>query len=658
MHRSRVSERSVLVAVLVTLFAAAGAPATDWPQFRGADGTAVTAETGLLRSWGEEGPRIVWKQDAGEGYSGIAAVGGRLYTEGQSGGEQRLLALDAATGKTLWSTSFGSGFESDLGNGPRSTPTVDGDLVFAASADSRLLAVAVQDGRVLWSHDFVTDFGAKSPRFGYGMSPFVDGDVLIVEVGGTEDRSIVAFDKRTGEVRWSSLADPAGYATPIAVELGGRRQYVFNRRTGLVGLAADSGELLWQHPSAMDTIVMPIFVTPDKLFISAAATGDGGHMIRVRKGEDGFTAEKVWSNPRMRNHFNTSVLVDGYLYGFDNATFRCVNASDGELVWAHRGYGKGSVVSADGLLFVLSDKGLVALAEATPAEFRELGRAQVMEGRSWTPPTLANGRLYVRDFDEIASIDVRGDGAAAPARTVAAAAKPAVPAAVPKTAAEVVARYTEARGGLERWRRLRSIEMNGVYATFSQEAPFTLRQSRGGFYRFDFTTLGGKATWARDAGGLWWVFPLLGIQEPARLTEEVADKYAPLLERRAMFEPPLLGYEEKGVAVELLGPGKINDRPTVDLKVTLQGERVETWHLDPATWLEVAVDSEVYDYSQGPAVFTERAFYSDFRDIGGVVLPYQVALEFGARLEEMTVESVKLDAPIDESVYAFPGAEK
>jgi len=186
------------------------------------------------------------------------------------------------------------------------------------------------------------------------------------------------------------------------------------RRAGqeAVGLST-SGEVLWRFPTpdALAAIVMPIFMAPDRVFLSTSDDSFGGHMIQITRQGEEFQAKEVWSERLMRNHFNNSVLVDGHLYGFDNGTLRSIDASTGEKKWAKRGFGKGSVVASGNLLFVLSDAGLVALVRVSPERFEELGRAQVMEGRSWTAPSLANGRLYLRDFDEIVSLDLRGDAA-------------------------------------------------------------------------------------------------------------------------------------------------------------------------------------------------------------------------------------------------------
>lgn len=238
----------------------------------------------------------------------------------------------------------------------------------------------------------------------------VDGGLLLIESGGAEaDPGVLALDKATGELRWSALEGPAGYSSPIVVEIGGVRQYVFYRRVrNEVVSVSTTGEVLWQHPtSALAVITSPIFFPPDRIFVASADDGMGGSMLRILQGDQGFSVEELWNERLMRNHFNTSVLVDGYLYGFDNGTFRCLDAETGERRWSKRGFGKGSLLAADDLLYVLSDSGVLALVEATPEAFVELGRVTAMKGRAWSSPSLANGRLYVRDFDEIVGYDVR-----------------------------------------------------------------------------------------------------------------------------------------------------------------------------------------------------------------------------------------------------------
>ncbi len=386
--------------------------AADWPQYRGPEGLGVAVDEGLLRSWGEGQPKVVWRQPIGTGYSSISVVGERLWTMAatttDAGEEEAVLCLDKATGETLWRVVVDQPSPPTLADsGPRSTPTIDGDVLYAITSRSRLLAMAAADGRILWSKELQA--WGRVPRFGYSTSPLVDGDSVIVEVGRPrQEPGAVAFDKRSGEVRWSALKGGSGYSTPLAVEIDGVRQYVFFRRVGVQALST-AGERLWRHDTRpVGGVAMPLFLPPDRIFVAAADDQFGGLMLRVGRTDGVFHSEELWQADWMRNHFNSSVQVDGYLYGFDNATLRCLDGATGERRWAKRGFGKGSLVAAGDLLYVLSDSGTLALVRASPEAYDELGRTQATEGRAWTEPSLADGRLYVRDGDELVSLDVRG----------------------------------------------------------------------------------------------------------------------------------------------------------------------------------------------------------------------------------------------------------
>ncbi len=380
--------------------------AADWPQYRGPRRHGTSSESALLTRWGPGEPREVWRREIGAGYSGVTVVDGRAYTMAAGPEEEVTLCLDAETGATLWETGVGPSKESDLGDtGPRSTPTVVGDTVYTASSAGRLVALSTADGSVRWSRDFEGD----APRFGFSVSPLVDGERVILETGADDQGpGVIALDRASGELLWSALQGPAGYSSPIVAEIDGVRQYVFFRRAGneVVSVSTE-GEPLWSHATAaLAVITTPIFHPPDRIFVASADDQFGGSMLRIRKGEDGFEVEELWNDRLMRNHFSTSVLVGGDLYGFDNGTFRCLDAETGERRWSKRSFGKGSLVAAGGLLFVLSDGGTLALVEASPDAYRELGRVPAMTGRAWTSPSLANGRLFVRDFNEIVSFDV------------------------------------------------------------------------------------------------------------------------------------------------------------------------------------------------------------------------------------------------------------
>lgn len=394
------------------LLSSVAAFAADWPQYRGPNRHGTTTEAGLLESWSEAGPREVWRREIGDGFSAVTAVGDRLYTMAIVEGQESVLSLDAATGKTLWSTPLGEPIASEFGDGPRATPTYADGRLYTATSNARFVALDAKTGKILWSHELANE-ELPAPRFGYSPSPLVDGEVVIQEVPGKEGESVVAYDRKSGEVRWKALDGPAGYSSPIVAEIAGVRQYVFSRRVGqeLVALST-GGEVLWRHPmtDALTAIPMPVFVPPDQIFVATSDDAFGGLMIRVTKNEEGFSTESMWSERLMRNHFNTSVHVGGYLYGFDNATFKCLDAETGERQWSRRGFGKGSLIAAGDLLYVLGDAGQLALVRATPEAYEELGRVKAMTGKAWTSPSLADGRLYLRDFDEIVSYDVRAAG--------------------------------------------------------------------------------------------------------------------------------------------------------------------------------------------------------------------------------------------------------
>jgi len=385
---------------------------TDWPQFRGPQQNGVSPERGLLRSWPESGPKVLWKKPIGSGFSTVTVAGGALYTLAVEGESETAYRLRESDGEVVWRVPLGPVFPEMFGNGPRSTPMVDGDVVYVLSATGRLHALQAQDGSRLWELDFVKDLGSTIPNRGFAASPLVDGDLLIVEAGGSQGRAILGLDKKTGKIRWSALDGKPGYVTPVAVTIDGVRQYVFIRtiEADIVSVLPD-GKVHWRYPWKMGAIASPLFLSPNRIFASASED-IGSVLLEIDKG----TVKEVWSNRLMKNHFSSSVLYEGHIYGFDNASLKCIVAATGEQKWVQRGYGKGSLITADGLLYILSDQGQLILAEATPAGFAEKGRIKIMEGKTWTSPVLSHGRLYLRDEDEMIVLDVRTPAAAKEAK--------------------------------------------------------------------------------------------------------------------------------------------------------------------------------------------------------------------------------------------------
>jgi outer membrane protein assembly factor BamB len=388
--------------------AAAGpSTGTDWPRFRGPQQNGVSVEKGLLRSWPESGPKVVWKKPIGSGFSSLTAVGDALYTTAVEGESEMAYRLREVDGGVVWRVPIGPVFPETFGDGPRSTPTVEGDVVYALSAKGRLHALKTKDGGRLWEVDLAKALGSPTPMRGFSPSPLVDGDLVLLEAGGTEGKAVVALDRKTGEVRWSALDGKPGYVTPLAVTIDGVRQYVFVRTAegDILSLLPD-GKVHWRHPWRKGAIASPLFVPPNRIFASASEDV-GSVLLEIGKSEGKAKVKEVWNNRVMKNHFSSPVLYEGHIYGFDNASLKCIVAETGEQKWVQRGYGKGSLIVADGLLYVLSDQGQLILAEATPAGFQEKGKVKVMEGKTWVAPVLSHGRLYLRDEDEMIVLDVR-----------------------------------------------------------------------------------------------------------------------------------------------------------------------------------------------------------------------------------------------------------
>ncbi|MCM2257430.1 MAG: PQQ-binding-like beta-propeller repeat protein [Vicinamibacteria bacterium] len=699
------------VALCMAGAALAGEPAGgEWPQFRGPgrDGTASAA--GLATAWPASGPVELWRRTIGAGFSAVTVVGDRLFTLGVDSGEEAVLAFAAADGKPLWRTALGKPFVLEFGDGARSTPTVQDGRLYVVSSSSRLVALDVATGKVIWERD-LTAYDAV-PRYGYAMSPLVVDGLVVVEVGTkdlvdkakaeaaakagpnpapTPDASVdpaaaaaaqprpigavAAFDAKTGELRWrGGFPGPPSYASPVVAELAGVRQLVFSRGTRVAGLALD-GTLLWDYETIpRSAIAIPVILPGDVVFVSTSDDAFGSLALSVRRDAAGqWKVEPLWSERLMRNHFNASVRVGNEIYGFDNGTFRCLDSKTGARRWAARGFGKGSLIAAGDLLFVIGDEGTLALVRATPESYQELGRVRALSGatKAWTAPSLAGGKLYLRDHQELVAYDVRQSAlasaaAAAPASASGPATSPAARAAATTPDAlgvgEIVQHYAAARGGAERWKQVRSLELSGTYRAFSERSDFTLLRLRAeptDLFRLEYSVAGGPATRAWDEKGAWLRHKFLSPTPLHVAGDKDMATYEPQMRREAVFAPLLLDPATRGITVEKAGSGEVNGTTTIALKVTIPGAAgaapaVETWHLDPRTFLEVAVDSQVLDYTQGDKPYAQRAYYGDFRTVDGITLPFRVELEFNARVEIMEVAKAAVNAPLDRSRFAPP----
>ena len=401
------SMRALLFILAVATVALAQANSANWPQWRGPNRDGVSKETGLLKQWPAEGPPLLWKASgAGGGFSSFSVANGKLYTMGLRGTKEFVIAFDAATGKEAWATPNGNAFRNDRGDGPRGTPTIDGDRLYALGGSGDLSALDVKTGKLIWSKNILSEFGGQNITWGISESPLIVGDKLLVNPGGPQ-ASIVALNKSDGSVIWKSQSDKAGYSSAIPVQVNGGTQVVFFTHQRAVGLDLKDGKLLWEYAKPANNVANA--ATPiargNRVFISSDY-GTGGGVVEIKP--DG-SAQEVWFTKDMRNHHSSSVLVGDYLYGFSSAILTAIKFDTGEIAWRDRSVGKGSLVYADGRLYCFSERGVMGLVEATPTGYVERGRFKIEAGslETWTHPVVAGGRLYLRDQDTIYAYDVR-----------------------------------------------------------------------------------------------------------------------------------------------------------------------------------------------------------------------------------------------------------
>ncbi|RKU13073.1 hypothetical protein C6502_04850 [Candidatus Poribacteria bacterium] len=379
----------------------------EWAQWRGPNRDGISSETGFLKNWSPEGPKVLWHIPLGDGYSGISIAQGKVYTMCAEGNDEFVICLDASDGKEVWRFRSGAKFTEQRGDGPRSMPTVHGDSVFALGAEGKLYALDASDGTKLWAHNFVEEFGSKIPTWGFSSSPLIEGDLVLVEAGGKDGQAIIAFNKKSGDVVWTTHTDEVGYSSPIPIDFGGVRQIIFLTSKTLLSVAPEDGQIYWKYPWPEGiNIATPIFIPDDKIFISASYD-KGAVLLKMMTDEEEIGIEEVWKSRVMKNHFNSSVLQGDYLYGFDNAILTCIEVNTGEEQWRQRGFEKGSLLLADGYLIILGEGGKLALAEANPNEYNEKVLFQLFDDKCWTVPTLAGGKLYIRNQKEMVCLDLR-----------------------------------------------------------------------------------------------------------------------------------------------------------------------------------------------------------------------------------------------------------
>jgi outer membrane protein assembly factor BamB len=379
--------------------------AENWPQFLGPGRDGRTADGTLVEGWLRHGLRDRWRRPVGEGFSGLVVAGDRLFSMDADGRDEHVWACRADDGAPLWKVRTGrSPREYYGGLGPRTTPTLEGERLFVVSAEGTLSAHDAGSGRVLWSRSLAVDFGARPPAEGSASSPLVAAGRVFVMMGGRAGAAVGAFDAVTGRTLWTSQDDRASYSSPMLWPRPSGGQLLFLMARRLIAVDPTDGRLLWSYPWETHdgvNVATPIPAGPDRVFISAGYD-QGAAVLRL---DAAGPAQELWRSRVLRNHFNNSVHHDGTLYGFDEAILKAVDASSGRLLWRERGFGKGSLVAAADHLIVLSEEGEAALLEATRASAVTKARHPALAARSWTPPTPARGRLYVRSSAEIACLE-------------------------------------------------------------------------------------------------------------------------------------------------------------------------------------------------------------------------------------------------------------
>jgi outer membrane protein assembly factor BamB len=407
--------RRFLIALLASpllWLAAPPAAADDWPQWFGPQRDGLSAERGdLVGTWTAKGPKVRWTQAIGPGFSSFAIVGDTGYTMATNGAHVSVVAFDVKTGKDRWRTGIGQSYSDRMGgDGPRATPTVQGDSVFALGPSGTLVAMHAKTGRLVWMRQIAQELGGEIPKWGYSGSPLVAGGLVYVEVGGKDDHSLVAFSATDGKVAWKRGGFKAGYSSPALLTLAGTPQVVFFTAEAAVATRPKTGEVLWTRPWEISydvSAATPIATGPDSVFI-AAGYGVGGVLYDLTRQGEQLAINARWSSPRMRNKMSTSVHIKGTLYGFDEDRLSAMDANSGVIAWQYDEFGRGSLIAVGDRLVVLGEDCRLAIVEATPKAYTPLKPPirVLPSDRCWTVPALSNGVLYVRDLEQMRAIEL------------------------------------------------------------------------------------------------------------------------------------------------------------------------------------------------------------------------------------------------------------
>jgi outer membrane protein assembly factor BamB len=407
---------------VTVLTAGSWAIAADWPQYRGPKHDGSTAETDIAARWPKGEPKVLWKKPMGNAFGSFAVAGDKAYLFMERDGKEVTVALNPDTGDELWATPIDKTiFEKQGGNGPRTTPTIDGERVYVFGTYFKLSCLNAADGKVVWQKNLAAEHTAQTidnrtiKSWGNAMSPLIVGELVIVSGGGA-GQTFLAFNKSDGKLAWKTGDEKVTHATPTLAKLHGEEQVIFFVQSGLVSLRPADGKELWRfaHPFKTATASSPIVggKAGDVVYCSAGY-GVGAAACRVSRDGDRFTATPLWADGEYMNHWTTPVHAGGYLYGIfghnqrGTAPLKCVDIETGKETWSKDGFGSGGgTILVDGHVLVQGDKGELTLVEAKPDAYKQVGRFQVLGGKCWTMAIYVNGRIYARSDKEGACIQL------------------------------------------------------------------------------------------------------------------------------------------------------------------------------------------------------------------------------------------------------------
>ncbi len=400
------------LSIFLGFFVTAAAVDRNWPQWRGPDRNNISGESGLAKEWPKGGPPAIWSiSGLGRGYGTVAIHHDRIYVQGTQGPESVVFCLSLAEGKKIWVRPIGPNLDHDRGGGPRATPTVEDDRIYALSENGDLACIQAQNGSPIWTLNILTAFKGSNPKWLISESPLIDGKNLIVTPGGSK-AGIVALDKMTGKTVWTAaeLSDPAAYSSCIVASVQGVRTIMTLTAGAGVGVRASDGKLMWRYTRVANqvaNVATPIFFNDKVFYTSAYDTGCA--LLRLKSADGLVHAQEAYFSPDMMNHHGGVVLVNGYLYGFSNAILTCMEFDTGKVRWRNRSVGKGSLTYADGNLYLLSEDNKVGLAAANPSAYIEKGRFEIADQGwpSWAHPVVHGGKLYIRNQGTISCYDIR-----------------------------------------------------------------------------------------------------------------------------------------------------------------------------------------------------------------------------------------------------------